>query len=136
MNSTIILNVGLNVGTNNALRVNETMLDREMKTYAIGYFKKIPVRIPEGETFTYYNETKVFEDTNIYIFGDNTPYFGEIEIKELCERYGQVCIPFKRYDENLLPIYSALIYSPNATKEQREMYGTFQNEYFCNPFKF
>lgn len=136
MKSTIILNVGLNVGNNNALRVNETMLDKEIKTHAIGYFKKIPVRIPEGESFTYYNETKVFEDTNIYIFECMSNEFSEIQIKDICERYGQICIPFKRYDAHLLPAYSELIYSPFAKDSEREMYGTFDNEYFCNPFKF
>ena len=136
MKSTIVLNIGLNVGTNNALRVNETMLDKEIKAHALGYFKKIPVRIPDGETYTYYLETKVEEDTNIYIFECMNDEFSEIQIEQICERYGQICIPFKRYDEYLLPVYSELIYSPNATKEQRKMYGEFSNEYFCNPFKF
>lgn len=136
MNSTIVLNIGLNVGNNNALRINETILDKEIKSYALGYFKKIPVRIPDGESFTYYNETKVYEDTNIYIFEDESPNFGQIEIEQICERYGQICIPFKRYDENLYPIYSELIYSPFAKDSERKTYGEFSNEYFCNPFKF
>lgn len=134
MKNTFVINVGLNVGTNNALRVNEEMLDKEMQTHAISYFKKIPIRIPKDETYTTYMGTKVEEDTNIYIF--EAFNFSEIDVESLCVRYGQICIPYKKYDARLNPVYSQLVFSEFATKEERELYGQFNNDYFCNPFKF
>ena len=129
-----VINVGLNVGLNDNLRVNENKLSENIENRT-NLIHTIKIRL-NGELYTTYYDTKVQEDTNIYIFEQHENFEIQKYLRYLCDTFAQICIPFKVYDHKLQPILSQLVYSKNATDKDKNSYGEFSNEYFCNPFKF
>lgn len=129
-----VINVGLNVGLNDNLRVNEDKLNKSLEI-SVNLLHTIEVRL-KGELYTTYYDTKVEEDTNVYIFTAHENFEVQRYLQYLCNTFEQICIPYKIYDKNLYPVYSDMIFSNKAKEEDKKTYGEFQNEYFCNPFKF
>jgi len=129
-----IVNIGLNVGLNDNLRVNEDKLNKSLEI-SVNLLHKIEVRL-NGDLYTTYHDTKVEEDTNIYIFTTAENFEVERYLSYLCDTFKQICIPYKKYDTNLLPVYSGMCFSKRAKQEEKEIYIPFNNDYFCNPFKF
>jgi len=129
-----VINVGLNVGLNDNLRVNEDKLSEKIAN-CTNLIHTIKIRL-NGELYTTYHGTKVEEDTNIYIFKQTDDFNMQKFLQYLCNTFGQICITYKKYDTNLIPVYSGMCFSKHAKKEEKEIYMPFNNEYFCNPFKF